>query len=176
MPLVFSLIQGDSLMNELAKVSVVGTSPTRLFRSGTRLRLALDTGELVFIKCRRFRRDRIVYRYPLSQLSLAEHKQVPVTPLHWGPIVRMLQFFRNTHVYGVFDGMAATNLQNLNPSTGATFPVLTLGFHVPGSAYELQVFVVTSRWGNRMPLADCAAYLQGLILKQKRTERMNYGV
>ena len=163
-------------MNELAKVTVAGTSPTGLFRRGTRMRIALDNGELVFIKCRRFRRDRIVYRYPLSLLALAEHKQVPVAPPHWGPIVRMLQFLRNTHVYGVFDGMAATNLQNLNPPTGATFPVLTLGFYVPGSVYELQVFVVTSRWGNRMPLADCAAYLQSLILKRRRIGRMNYGV
>ncbi|WP_339910363.1 hypothetical protein [Symmachiella dynata] len=140
------------------------------------MRIALDNGELVLIRCRRFRRDRIVYRYPLSQLALAEHKQVPVAPPHWGPIVRMLQFLRNTHVYGFFDGMAATNLQNLNPQTGETIPVLTLGFNVPRSAYELQVFVATSRWGNKLPLADCAAYLQSLILKRKRSRRYGYGV
>ena len=163
-------------MNELAKVTAIGTSPTKLFRRGARLRIALNNGELVFIRCRRFRRDRIAYRYPLSQLALAEHKQVPIAPPHWGPIFRMLQFLRNTHVYGVFDGMAATNLQNLNPSTGATFPALTLGFHVPGSAYELQVFKVTSRWGNRMPLADCAAFLQSLILKRKRIGRIGLGI
>ena len=163
-------------MKEMAKVTVVGTSPTRLFRRGMRLRIALENGELVFIRCRRFRRDRTVYRYPLRQLALAEHKQVPVAPPHWGPIVRMLQFLRNTHVYGVFDGMAATNLQNQNPPTGGTFPVLTLGFYVPSSVYELQAFVVTSRWGNRMPLADCAAYLQSLILKRKRIGRLGLGV
>ena len=163
-------------MKELAKVTVVGTSPTRLFRRGTRLRIALDNGELVFIRCRRFRRDRIVYRYPLSQLALAEYKLVPVAPLRLGPVFRTLQILRNTQQYGFFDGMAATNLQNLNPPTGKTFPVLTLGFYVPGSADELQVFVVTSRWGNRMPLADCAAYLQSLIRKQKRMGRLNLGV
>jgi len=163
-------------MKELAKVTVVGTSPTRLFRRGMRLRIALENGKLVFIRCRRFRRDRTVYRYPLRQLALAEHKQVPVAPSHRGPIMRMLQFFRNTHVYGVFDGMAATNLQNQNPPTGKAFPVMTLGLYVPGSVYELQVFVVTSRWSNRMPITDCAAYLQSLILKRERMGRLGLGV
>ena len=163
-------------MKKLSKVTVGGTSPTTLLSSGTRLRLVHDNDEIVFIKCPLFRTERMVFRYPVSQLALVRHERATVAPLRWGPIIETMRIWRNTQQYGFFDGMAATNLQTMDARPNETVPVIKIGFFVPGAEYEFQIFMLGERWSSRMPLADCGAYLQDLIFKHKRSRRLSYGI
>jgi hypothetical protein len=86
----------------------------------------------------------------------------------FGPLVSTIQVWRNTQNYGFFDGMAATNFQNASP-TVQNVAVLEIGFHVPGAEFELPKLSLTARRGGYMSLNDTGAYLQSLMLKQRRS-------
>jgi hypothetical protein len=101
-------------MKELSKVVVVGTSPTTLLPNGGRLRLVRDKDEIVFISCPFFRSERVLLRYPATQLAFSKCESVSASPATFGSVVETIQIWRNTQRYGFWDGMAATNLQNMD--------------------------------------------------------------
>ena len=87
--------------------------------------------------------------------------------MRWGPLAETMQILRNTERYGFWDGMAATNLQNMTTQQNAV-QALTLGFLVPGAEYEMQAFLFTECWGSSVPLADTSAYLRSQLIKIRR--------
>jgi len=164
-----------SLMKELSKLTVAGTSPTFLAAVNTRLRLIHNGDDLAFVTCPFFGSGRAVLRYRVTQLCAARCERVPVVPADWGPIMATVQVFRNTQKYGFWDGQAATNLQNMDARPQESTPVLKLGFLVPGAEYEAQLFMFTESWSSTVPLVDSAAYLRSLIIKRERQRRRGLG-
>jgi len=163
------------VMKRLSKVKVASTSPTKLLRLGTKLRLCHKRDEILFVKYSLFWFNRVVLRYPISQLTVVRRDWILVARSRWWLIFDFIQFCRNYLVYGFWDGMAATNLQNMNDQRSVTVPVIQIGFIVPDVEYEVQIFTLTERWGNWFRLADCTAYLQSLIFKHRRSRRHRYG-
>ncbi len=157
-------------MRELANATVVGVSPSTLLPLNSRVKLVHDQDEVVLIRCPFFGTEQVALRYPVQQLLFARRRQTPLTPYEPGPLLSTIQIWRNTQRYGFFDGMAATNLQNMSPTTQSV-SVVTVAFHVPDAEFEYPMIALVQRWGGKMSLNDTCAYLQSLILKTRRSIR-----
>lgn len=155
-------------MKPLANTTVVGASPSTLLPLNTRVRILHDVESITIIRCPLFGSDEVALRYSVRQLILARRRHAQTQPVTFGPLLSTIQVWRNTEKYGFFDGIAATNLQNASP-TVQTVSVLDIGFHVPDAEFELPMLSLIARRGGHMSLDDTAAYLQSLILKQRRS-------
>lgn len=157
-------------MRELANAMVVGASPSTLLPLNSRIRLAHEDDNILLIRCPFFGAEQVAIRYPVQQLLFARRSQTPLTPLDPGPLLSTIQIWRNTQRYGFFDGMAATNLQNMSPAVRFA-SVVTIGFHVPDAEFECPMVALVQRHGGGMSLDDSCAYLQSLLLKCRRSRR-----
>ena len=156
-------------MRELANATVVGASPRTLLPLNSRIKLAHHGDDILLIKCPFFSAEHVALRYPVRRLLFAKQRQQLTVPLELGPVLSTIQVWRNTQRYGFFDGMAATNLQNMSqPEHLVT--VVTVGFHVPEAEFECPMVALVQRLGGRMTLDDTCAYLQSLILKRLRSQ------
>lgn len=157
-------------MRELANATVVGASPSTLLPLNSRVKLAHDHDDILLIRCPFFGAEHVALRYPVQQLLFARRRQTQLTPVDPGPLFSTVQIWRNTQRYGFFDGMAATNLQNMSPSTRVV-SVVTVGFHDPDAEFECPMVALAQRRGGSMTLDDSCAYLQSLLLKRHRSGR-----
>ena len=170
MPLCFLQLYWSRQMRELANATVVGASPSTLLPLNSRSRLAHEGDDILLIRCPFFGVEQVALRFPVQQLLFAKRRQKPLTPLDPGPLLSTIQILRNTQRYGFFDGMAATNLQNMSPASRFV-SVVTVGFHVPDAEFECPMVALVQRCGGEMSLDDSCAYLQSLILKSRRSRR-----
>lgn len=130
MPLCFLQPNRSRLMRELSNATVVGASPSTLLPLNSRIRLAHEDDNILLIRCPFFGAEQVALSFPVQQLLFAKRRRKPLTPLDPGPLLSTIQIWRNTQRYGFFDGMAATNLQNMSPADRFV-SVVTVGFHIP---------------------------------------------
>ena len=154
-------------MKELSTVRVARTSPETLVPAGQSLQIAYDKGEVLLTRVSWLSPPETLLRYRLKQLAFAkcDRRMVQQQPL--GPVLGAIQILRNTHRYGFWDGMAATNLQNLGTPM-SSIQVLKLGFLTPLQEFEMQALTLTECSRSRVSLADTAAYLNSRLIQARR--------
>lgn len=168
-------VPGDD-SRELFRGMMYKTMPESLSKMGTKVRVVLEGDQIVFVRKVMLGGggEFVISRYVANQLVICQQsKPLPVFSAT-GIIYGTVQEFRNTDKYGIFDGKAATNLQNGGKSPDITHvPGINLGFKVPDDDLEAHAYTIGASSDTKEGSFREAVFLLGKFVRQPTQESVD---